>query len=153
MKKSLIFKILYLFLILIVIAGASVFATNTYLASQVSYGSTNVEIALNELYKKSTTSKKEILFQGVLNTVNASATLNDNASNYDLFIVSGTECVNSIISSEDIGTLQQIRRESDSHTSYYSIVHFTLNENNIIINSKFESNVKGYITRVIGIKL
>ena len=50
MKKSLIFKILYLFLILIVITGASVFATNTYLASQVSYGSTNVEDALNGLF-------------------------------------------------------------------------------------------------------
>lgn len=50
MKKSLIFKILYLFLILIVVASASVFATNTYLASQVSYASTNVEDALNDLY-------------------------------------------------------------------------------------------------------
>ena len=50
MKKSLIFKILYLFLILIVCAGASVFATNTYLASQVTYGSTNVEEALNGLF-------------------------------------------------------------------------------------------------------
>lgn len=52
MKKSLIFKMLYLFLVLIVVAGASVFATNTYLASQVTYGSTNVEDALNDLYQK-----------------------------------------------------------------------------------------------------
>lgn len=51
MKKSLIFKILYLFLVLIVVAGASVFATNTYLASQVSYGNSNVENALNELFR------------------------------------------------------------------------------------------------------
>ena len=51
MKKSLIFKILYLFLILIVVAGASVFATNTYLSARdVSYGSTNVEDALNGLF-------------------------------------------------------------------------------------------------------
>lgn len=50
MKKSLIFKILYLFLVLIVVAGASVFATNTYLASQVSYGNSNVEDALNGLF-------------------------------------------------------------------------------------------------------
>ena len=51
MKKSLIFKILYLFLVLIVIAGASVFATNTYLSARdVSYGSTNVEDALNGLF-------------------------------------------------------------------------------------------------------
>lgn len=50
MKKSLIFKILYLFLVLIVCAGASVFATTTFLASQVSYGSTNVEEALNGLF-------------------------------------------------------------------------------------------------------
>ena len=50
MKKSLIFKILYLFLVLIVVAGASVFATNTYLASQISYGSSNVEDALNGLF-------------------------------------------------------------------------------------------------------
>ena len=33
MKKSLIFKILYLFLGLVVMAGASVFATNTFLVS------------------------------------------------------------------------------------------------------------------------
>ena len=51
MKKSLIFKILYSFLVLVAIVGASVFATNTYLASQVSYGSTNVADALNDLYK------------------------------------------------------------------------------------------------------
>ena len=51
MKKSLIFKILYLFLVLTVVAGASVLATNTYLASQVSYGNSNVEDALNGLYK------------------------------------------------------------------------------------------------------
>lgn len=50
MKKSLIFKLLYLFLVLIVMAGASVFATNTYLANQVSYGNTNVEDALNGLF-------------------------------------------------------------------------------------------------------
>lgn len=51
MKKSLIFKILYLLLGLVVIAGASVFATNTYLASQVSYGNSNVEDALNGLFE------------------------------------------------------------------------------------------------------
>ena len=51
MKKSLIFKILYLFLVLIVVAGASVFATNTYLSARdISYGSTNVEDALNGLF-------------------------------------------------------------------------------------------------------
>ena len=57
MKKSLVFKILYLFLVLIVVAGASVFATNTYLASQVSYSKSDgteisVANALNELYLK-----------------------------------------------------------------------------------------------------
>ena len=31
-------------------AGASVFATNTFLVSQVTYGNTNVENALNDLY-------------------------------------------------------------------------------------------------------
>ena len=51
MKKSLIFKILYLFLVLIIIAGASVFATNTYLSARyISYGSSNVEDALNGLF-------------------------------------------------------------------------------------------------------
>lgn len=50
MKKSLIFKILYLFLGLVVMAGASVFATNTFLANQVTYGNTNVETALNNLF-------------------------------------------------------------------------------------------------------
>ena len=51
MKKTLFFKILYLFLVLIVIAGASVFATSTYLSARdVSYGSTNVEDALNGLF-------------------------------------------------------------------------------------------------------
>lgn len=51
MKKSLVFKILYLFLVLIVVAGASVFATNYYLASQIQYTDTkSVEEALNELY-------------------------------------------------------------------------------------------------------
>lgn len=53
MKKFLIFKILYLFLGLVVMAGASVFATNTFLASQVSYGSTTVENALNDLFTQS----------------------------------------------------------------------------------------------------
>lgn len=51
MKKSLIFKTLYLFLILVVVAVSSVFATNAYLSARdISYGSTNVENALNDLY-------------------------------------------------------------------------------------------------------
>lgn len=51
MKKTLIFKTLYLFLVLIVVAGASVFATNTYLSARdVSYGNSNVENALNGLF-------------------------------------------------------------------------------------------------------
>ena len=51
MKKSLIFKTLYLFLILVVVAVSSVFATNAYLSARdISYGSSNVENALNDLY-------------------------------------------------------------------------------------------------------
>ena len=64
MKKSLVFKILYLFLVLIVVAGASVFATNYYLASQVSYSKSDgteisVANALNELYLKNSETKSQ----------------------------------------------------------------------------------------------
>lgn len=50
MKKSLILKLLFCIIILILVASASVFATYTYLASNVSYGSTTVDNALNDLY-------------------------------------------------------------------------------------------------------
>ena len=80
MKKSLIFKILYLVLGLVVMAGASVFATNTYLASQVTYGNTNVEQALNELYENISRDKPFVL--GSIGTINISGTKWESSSSY-----------------------------------------------------------------------
>lgn len=49
MKKSLIFKMLFILLAFIIVSGTSVFAANIYNANQIGYGSSNVETALNNL--------------------------------------------------------------------------------------------------------
>lgn len=131
MKKSLIFKILYLFLVLIVVAGASVFATNTYLASQVSYGNTNVENALNDLYtlkgndENYSTDEKVVgkwidgkpLYRKILkytrNNINPTIEYNHNINNIEHI---------------HLGNGSGIKRSANETNNYYANYYYTPND-------------------------